>query len=1239
MWPLLIAIIATPAAEPHRFDGFRVDGWSDEQGLPQNTVTDLVQDRDGFLWAATFGGVVRFDGIEFDVFDLTNGLRSPRALSLGLGPDGDVWVGLEDRGVQRIRDGAVRPLPDHLRLDEGEVGAIVWSADRLWIICDDEVRVATDAGWKPIGAGGEGIAADGRGGVWFSRASRVWHSTGTSSTAVFATPAGGPIISLAKVGDEPWFVTPLGVFRVRDGKADHVVESGQASGFFGHGPTIDPDGDLWFAVQDVVYRVPQIAVALAQRSDDAPIVPRQRATWPLNVRQIFVDRERNIWLGVTAGGLWRLSPEPFFVIRSEEPDRAGITGIVPVRDGLVFGTPCSGLTHMASDGTRRLLQSFGCVGALWSDIESGTVWACTNALEAHRLDGGRTVYELPGATSTCSALLRDRAGRLWVGARGWLFELAEERLVPVDVDVEGSISVIAERPDGSLWLGQHGRVVVMNGTDRRILDEDDGIPKGQIRTIHFRDDATYVGSYGGGLARLTSDGAARYSRSNGLLDNFVSYVTTDDEGRVWVSSNRGVARIPIEDFEAVAKGQRPWLRAHAIRLGETEGRTRPSAHFDGEKLWIAGVNGLGRIDVDAVVPNSVPPVAQIKSASIDGVSLDPSSDTTVGPGRGELRVRFHAAMLRAPGLRAFEHRLHGLDAGWVRTEAGPGQAIYDGLAPGQYRFEVRAINEDGVVGPPAGFAFSLEPHITERPAFRGALGLVFVALAWVFARWRTRDAERRAEVLAKEVDSRRFAEAALRDSETHYRNVFTTSVNAFFVLDVSGRIVDVNPSACEMFGYAADELQGEGIERIVPGAGTEDFEVQLCTRKDGSSFEARVRGTPYTFDGGHRTVLTVVDLSPLVESQRKERRLREQLLHSQRVEAMGRLAGGIAHDVNNMLTAVKCYADLALSAIERDPARARTDLLEITAGVERTTKLTKQLLAFGQRQTAQPRPIDLAKVVQDVMPMLSRLSRDDIEIVFAHDGDRSTVFADPTHLEQIVVNLVINASQAMPEGGKITLGIDAPETDFVRLIVEDEGIGMTEEIKDRIFEPFFTTKESQESSGLGLSVVHGIVTQAGGRISVDSKPGEGSRFDIRLPAMEYAVGSGPMEVAAEDDEKSGGGERLLYCDDDLYARRATARILRNAGYEVLVAGHGDEAIELASGRDIALLVTDVVMPEMNGRELFEALRQRDPKLRVLYVSGYARDYLSDIGPSERFLPKPYDVKELLGEIRRLLDEA
>jgi signal transduction histidine kinase/CheY-like chemotaxis protein len=401
-------------------------------------------------------------------------------------------------------------------------------------------------------------------------------------------------------------------------------------------------------------------------------------------------------------------------------------------------------------------------------------------------------------------------------------------------------------------------------------------------------------------------------------------------------------------------------------------------------------------------------------------------------------------------------------------------------------------------------------------------------------------------------------------------------------------------------------------------------------------------------------VASLADLVSLALSADERRNLEEQLRQAQKMEAVGLLAGGVSHDFSNLLTVMLVYADLLLARVRDDPA-AVTFVDEIHRAALRAEALTRQLLAFSRKQVLNPKTLDLNNVLKNMENMLRPMIGEDIELITTMMPGLSCIKADHGQIEQVLMNLVVNARDAMPSGGRLRVSTsnlgperptryrtgETPGTHFVVLTVSDTGIGMDDETLSRIFEPFFTTKKDGKGSGLGLSTVYGIVEQSGGQIEVDSRPGSGTTFRIYFPAVHETVEEPPEPPPAAENALTSNQGLILFVEDEDSLRQAAVHALREQGYQVLDVRNGIEAVRLCRDlrEELHLLITDVVMPQMDGRQLAAHISLLRPKTKILYVSGYAKGAILDKGslePNAEFLAKPFRLSELIQKVREVL---
>jgi len=389
----------------------------------------------------------------------------------------------------------------------------------------------------------------------------------------------------------------------------------------------------------------------------------------------------------------------------------------------------------------------------------------------------------------------------------------------------------------------------------------------------------------------------------------------------------------------------------------------------------------------------------------------------------------------------------------------------------------------------------------------------------------------------------------------------------------------------------------------------------------------------------HRLLVSLTDLTEHRRAEEALREREEQLRQAQKMEAVGQLAGGVAHDFNNLLTVIAGHTELLMIDLPSDSS-LRASVREIAECQERAASLTRQLLVFSRREVHKPRVLDLNREVENTGSMLRRMIGEDVEIDTVLNPEIDPVYMDPWHFDQVLVSLALNARDAMPGGGRLSIETSHEAGGDVLLDVADTGVGMDEATAARVFEPFFTTKELGQGMGLGLSTVYGIISQSDGTISLESKPGAGTRFRIRLPSAARLRESGVSE--GEPTELPRGAESILVVEDETSMRRLVQQALQRAGYRVATARDGEEALGLLGSCEypIDLVLTDIVMPRMNGRELAARLRLARPGLDVLFMSGYAGHPASEsvfLDPAIPLLQKPFSLDQLCRTVREHLD--
>ncbi len=527
--------------------------------------------------------------------------------------------------------------------------------------------------------------------------------------------------------------------------------------------------------------------------------------------------------------------------------------------------------------------------------------------------------------------------------------------------------------------------------------------------------------------------------------------------------------------------------------------------------------------------------------------------------------------------------------------------------------------------------------------------------------------------VVQDITDHKRVQEALRESEERYRSILREIEEGYYEVDLAGNFLFFNDSILKLGGYSREELMGVNYRVFMDEETAKEvynvYNQVYTTGMPVKGFEWKIKGrdgeeiyvetsTALMKDSKGRAVGfrgIVRDVTERKKAEEEKRRLEAQLLHGQKMEAVGRLAGGIAHDFNNLLTTIIGYSDLVMMAMGRNNP-LYDDMEQIKRAGEQAADLTRQLLASSRRQVIQPVVLDLNRVLRDTEKMLGPLIGEDIRLLKALRSDLWKVRVDPGQIAQIIMNLAVNARDAMAQGGKLTIettnvdlddayarnhGVELTPGPYVMLAISDTGEGMDEETRSQIFEPFFTTKEKGKGTGLGLSTVYGIVKQSNGFIWVYSEPGKGTTFKIYFPRAE---GTETLRKEESPRETVGGPETILVVEDDQSVRELATSALSAYGYTVLKAESGEAALEVLTGHEgeVHLLLTDMVLPGMNGRDLAERMTSRYPQTKVLYMSGYAHNAIVNHGVFEKgieFIQKPFSPDSLARKVRKVLAQS
>jgi two-component system cell cycle sensor histidine kinase/response regulator CckA len=520
------------------------------------------------------------------------------------------------------------------------------------------------------------------------------------------------------------------------------------------------------------------------------------------------------------------------------------------------------------------------------------------------------------------------------------------------------------------------------------------------------------------------------------------------------------------------------------------------------------------------------------------------------------------------------------------------------------------------------------------------------------------------ETAQQEIDERIQAENALELSEKRFRSLYENAILGIYRTTPDGKIILANPALLRLLGYSSFEdlskrnLEKNGFEAGYPRSyfkrqieknGTVIGMESAWKKKDGSALFIRESATAVYDEQGN-----IQYYDGTIEDITEQKELKEQLLQAQKMEAIGRLAGGIAHDFNNLILVIQGYCELVSTQLTKNDPLQKS-IQQISKAGERAESLTQQLLAFSRRQVLKPKLFDLNKLVSEMKKMIRRLIGENIELLSLSDSKKGFIKADPSQIEQVIMNLVVNANDAMPAGGRLTIQTrniritkkivcqhsEVNPGYYVKLSVIDTGVGIEETILNHIFEPFYTTKEKNQGTGLGLATVYGIIIQSNGQICVSSEVGKGTRFDIYLHKVRASDERADKDLLSM--ESFGGDETILIVEDEESVRTLACEVLRTQGYNVLEAAQGGDALLICEQHKttIDLILTDVIMPRMSGKELVKRLLPLQPNMKVLYMSGYDSGIIKDTQSANEtfnFIQKPFKPKEMMRKVREILDQ-
>ena len=1150
---VLAVVLASPLALVAQVEAgpdWVVRRWTTQDGIPQNSANAILEARDGYLWLGTFGGVARFDGIDFEIFDIdaAPALNDGRILSFAEGPDGSIWVGTQSHGIVRRRGSDFETV---VSADRAElVFRLFFDRDGfLWATSQNGVLVI-DPGTGEVRSRDD-LASVGFFGLERARDGAVIAAT-SSSISIVEPGLDGAVRPFAA---SPLARPPQAVLAHEDGSID--VTDGSILRRF------SPEGTERFtaamnAVMGESWRARSLVpgpdgstfaggTGLVQVDSVGRVVEiplRVEGRPPRDLRAAMVDDHGTLWLGSRGDGLFQLrrsTLRPAVEVPTDELLEVYALGVDP--RGHVWSSECSRLTTYESPDRARAVP--GDAGRCLVDIESseGEIWAINSiGNRAVRFDErGAVLDSIPGRFRILSKSLD---GALWfLGPDRWavrangvttfrnpLPEAAPDRalfFLPSGIWQAAGVGALRwDGPDatGAEWLPSLG-----SGDFRWFAEDERGV--------------VWIATYGGGLIRVAGDESFAYGREQGLPDAFLSSAVLSG-GFLWTHGNRFVMQIALDDLDAVASGRRS--RLSPIVFGEEDGYAEASgAHAvvsGSGRVWFGTIDGPMVLDPTDLGADRTPPIPAIAEVTADGTVLPVG--TPIPPLVREIEIRFTAPNFIRPERTRFRYRLLGLSDEWSEPTTRR-SVFFTTLAPREYTFEVMSVTEAGVESTPVRIPLEVRPAVWQTWWFRlGSLLLIVGAISLV-VRLITAAERKRSLALRKEIRARRKAEE-----------------------------------------------EGEDLAR--------------------------------------------------------------RLLQAQKLEAVGRLTGGIAHDFNNLLLVITASLEMARDGVEDDSARQSIDTA--MAAAFRGGALTRQMLAFSRRSDARRRPVEIARVVREMDQMLARSLGDPYPVRLHIAPESGSCVVDADGLQNVILNLAINARDAMPTGGAITVSVDRVEIDepptgtvgdarpgtYVRVSVVDRGTGIPDDQLSHVFDPFFTTKEVGKGTGLGLSMVHGFVGQHDGFVRIDTELDRGTTVSVHIPALDPSVL--PTLASQEPDDRTmrpGRGERILLIEDNARVRDVTTNLLRSLGYVVEDAPDAETGRALLDARIPDLVLTDIMLPGESGVEFAVRIRKRYPDLPILLATGFAPEGMREAVHGFEILEKPYTgarlseaVADALGAGRR-----
>ena len=1115
---LLASFLVAPAHAQPALPQYVTRVWHTEEGLPQNSVNAMLQDHHGYIWIGTFGGLARFDGERFTVFDSANtpGFGSDQIFSLYESRSGALWIGTVDGGLIRLQDGVATTYAERDGLPNRWVTSIRGDAEGNVWINTAEGGVAHFAGTRLEGypthrgkAVREFFLQARDGSMWFRCGQDVvrFATDGSIATLHSAKPSvflvreardGSVWIALrdqyrlVRYYQGVFSDVPLPALSRQELTRNEIL-------LYSFAMAEDPDGELLLRTPAGLVRIVDGRVSLPE----ALPLPANAGEL-LKVRSLLVDREGNLWVGTVGTGLIRLRRAPLTAYGKDEGlSDSNFSTVFQDREGRIW---LGGDLLYWFDGHRfHLVPGVADVLAI-AQTRDGDLWFGGYG-GLYRLRSGVLSHFNVNAPAVKS-IFQDREGTLWIGALteerpGGLYCFREGKLE--QVQGISDVRAIAEDREGGLWLGGLAGLKYMQGSKIVTYDRTQGLSSNSVYDIHRDSTGTlWVATYGGGLNRLRDGRFKAITTQGGLPDNLLLGLLEDGEGNLWFSSNQSVFRLSLKELNDFADGKISFLSpvsygtAEGMRSTESNGGS-PGARItrDG-RIWFSTLRGV--VAIDPTAGNRFPPPVVLEEAWANKFTLSRNERTSIAPGNNTFDFRFTALSFSAPEKLHFKYRLEPFDKDWVEARTRR-TAHYTNMDPGEYSFHVLAANNFGIWSDQeASVHLVLRPHFYQTTWFRGLCVAVLLAMIWVVHQLRLRE---------------------LRKQEEKFREAVETMPGLAFVARADGYRSFVNKGWIDYMGIPVEQALGSGwqaaihrddLKRVLDRWRTsvatgEAFEYETRQRRGANGeyrwFQTRV--VPLRDKRGK--VVKWCGLATDIEDRKRAEQLQADLAHTNRITMLGELAASISHELKQPITGAIANARAGKRWLKRDQPEL-DEVLQAMDRIERdgtrATAIIDRLRALYKKTPPKYELVDVNEIIGEMVAMLrGEANRFAVSIRTDLAVDLPKITADRVQLQQVLMNLMLNGIEAMNETGGVLTVSSQPDDGHVRISVSDTGVGLPAEKADKIFDAFFTTKA--QGSGMGLAISRSIIESHNGQLWATPNDGRGASFHFSLPTAAEAV--------------------------------------------------------------------------------------------------------------------------------------